>query len=304
MLDPLSIRAARDVRVRRQREHRGEQRIAPEGHREPGKPARRVDARRVRVAQHAHVAEALFDELVQLRVVGFEVRALRRPRRVGLAHRLHPGVEVPHLRGAARDDVDAQQELLAGLELDAVVPAVGHHCHLGDVAVAGRLPKHHALPAGNFGYRPRRGRRQDATHAQHGREVRGEHQVDKGAIRSGSGVGEREPVVEAAGEIALEVDVQRTRGQLEDQHPCVGAEACGLGLDTVDQHPVVGQIARVIHPDAMPVGAVVVHRAVAAGDREDLVLFEYDPLGGEEVFQGCTTAGCWAASKAGRVPIA
>src|SRR5581483_10796976 len=120
---------------------------AAERDREPGHAAGGVEASRVAVEQHAQVVAALLDELVQRRVVGDELGAVRRPRLVVLAHALDARVELRDLDAVPRQHVYGYDEAVAGVERERVMPAGRVDDDLGQPRRAVLLPELEAAVA-------------------------------------------------------------------------------------------------------------------------------------------------------------
>src|SRR5581483_2850914 len=82
-------------------------------------------------------------------------------------------------------------------------------------------------------------------------------------------------------DVALVPDADAAaRRELEVRDPALDAEVAELRLFAVDEHVVLGQVARVAQPDAMAVRGLRAHGAVERRDGEQAVLLQDDAARG------------------------
>src|SRR5205823_2916935 len=140
--------------------------------------------------------------------------------------------------------------------------------------------------AGHIERRRRASRKANqATHLEHGREVGAEHELEVGGRGAAAAVGDGDPLVQAAGQVALALDLKWTGAQVPGHAAGMRVEPDRLRALAVDEHVVLGQEPRVAEPQAVTVDAVRLHGAVARRDSEQAVLLDDYALAREEVLQ-------------------
>src|SRR5690242_1492484 len=234
------------------------------------------------------------------------MRALPRPPVIDLADLRGAHVELFDLEAGARQHVHLQPRALARLEPQRMLRAGRRDDDLRQasrtIAVAEQQPA--------VG-RVQRGRRllrqpDDAAHREHGGEVGAEHELEVNRLGLAVAIGDGDPLVHAAREVALARDREWPAAQVPCDAARIRVEMLRLGALAVDEQVVLREEPRVAEPQPVPVDARLRHGAVARGNGKEAVLLDDHPLAVEVVLLAqdgvACVAGCRAESNAGRVP--